>query len=102
LPFYLNLVDPAGLEPALFGTKIRRVANYTRGQLTLRAGERNRTPDVLLTRQLLYLLSYTGIKLRKLIRVFFYAGVLSYTIPRILNLVEAPGLTPADSSSHTK
>ena len=25
-------VDPPGLEPGLFGTKIRRVANYTTGQ----------------------------------------------------------------------
>lgn len=25
-------VDPPGLEPGLYGTKIRRVANYTMGQ----------------------------------------------------------------------
>jgi hypothetical protein len=69
----LNLfVDPAGLEPALFGTKIRRVANYTRGQLALRAGDRNRTRDIFLTREALYLLSYTSIKLRKTEEYFSY------------------------------
>ncbi len=28
----LNYVDPSGLEPELFWTKTRRVANYTMGQ----------------------------------------------------------------------
>jgi hypothetical protein len=31
-----SIVDPPGLEPGLCGTKIRRVANYTMGQLNLK------------------------------------------------------------------
>ena len=32
---HLFFVDPGGLEPPLFWTKTRRVANYTKGQFVL-------------------------------------------------------------------
>lgn len=61
-----NLVGKAGFEPTHpkepdlqsgATLQLRRLPNFT---LNSGAGNRNRTRDLLLTRQLLYLLSYTG------------------------------------------
>lgn len=60
------MAPPAGLEPATYGLTVRRSTNWTKGELFFQtvylkvengADYRNRTGDLLITSQLLYLLS---------------------------------------------
>ena len=54
------LIAPLGLEPRLSGARIRRVASYTTGHP--RATGRTRTDDPVITSDVLYQLSYGGMK----------------------------------------
>ena len=55
-----NLVEVAGFEPAAFWSRTKRATKLRYTSVT-GANEGTRTPDLLITNQLLYRLSYIGI-----------------------------------------
>ena len=59
--FRLFLVEVTGFEPATFWSRTKRATKLRYTSISCGANEGTRTPDLLITNQLLYQLSYIGV-----------------------------------------